>query len=80
MACLTPFEIGQIKAHLHLDLGPIAIAKLVQKSDGDFVTKQAVIDVAARLENVTLGAWPEEITTERNVSTHTRALHLRLSP
>ena len=50
MARLTPFEIGQIKAHLYHELGPTAISKLVQKTDGECVSKQAVVDVAARLE------------------------------
>ena len=50
MARLTPFEVGQIKAHLHHELGPTAIAKLVQKADGEFLSKQAVVDVTARLE------------------------------
>ena len=33
MARLTPFEIGQIKAHLHHGLGATAIANLVAKID-----------------------------------------------
>ena len=33
MARLTPFEIGQIKAHLHHGLGVTAISGLVTKTD-----------------------------------------------
>ena len=31
----TPFEVGQIKAHLHHDLGPAAIARILVKPDGE---------------------------------------------
>ena len=50
MARLTPFEIGQIKAHLHHGLGATAIAGLVTKIDGASVSAQAVCDVKAKLE------------------------------
>ena len=50
MSRLTPFEVGQIKAHLHHDLGAAAISKLVTKTDGQQVSVQAVVDVAAKLK------------------------------
>ena len=50
MARLTAFEVGQVKAHAYHDLGPTAISKLVQKSDGEYVSKQSVVDVLAKLE------------------------------
>ncbi len=50
MARLGPFEIGQIKAHLHHGLGPTAIAGLVKKADGTNVSPQAVCDAKAKLE------------------------------
>ena len=31
---LSPFDVGQVKAHLHHGLGPAAICALVKKSDG----------------------------------------------
>ena len=49
MARLTPFEIGQIKAHAEHDLSAPAIAARVIKSDGQPVGRQAVLDVLARL-------------------------------
>ena len=50
MARLTPFEVGQIKAHLHHGLGPCAIAAVVKKVDGERVSVQAVCDAKAKLE------------------------------
>ena len=50
MARLTAFEVGQIKAHAYHDLGPTAISKLAQKPDGEYVSKQSVVDVLAKLE------------------------------
>ena len=50
MARLTPFEVGQIKAHLHHGLGPTSIAALVVKADGSCVSVQGVSDVKAKLE------------------------------
>ena len=49
MARLTPFEIGQIKAHAEHDLSAPSIAARVIKSDGQPVGRQAVLDVLARL-------------------------------
>ena len=34
MAHFTPFEVGQVKAHLHHGLGPGDIAKIIYKPDG----------------------------------------------
>ena len=50
MARLTPFELGQIKAHLHHGLGPTAIAALVQKADGAMVSVQGVCDARSKME------------------------------
>ena len=32
---LSPFEVGQIKAHVHHGLGPAAIARILLKQDGE---------------------------------------------
>ena len=50
MARLTPFEVGQIKAHLYHGMGPAAMASIVKKADGQFVSKQAVCNVINKLE------------------------------
>ena len=50
MARLSPFELGQIKAHLHHGLGPTSIAGLVVKSDGTHVSVQGVCDAKRKLE------------------------------
>lgn len=47
----TPFEVGQIKAHVHHGLGPTAIADLVVKPDGvSYWSKQAIADVINKLK------------------------------
>ena len=51
MARLTPFEIGQIKAHADHELGATAIAAIVRKPDGACVSKQAVCDVLQKLKS-----------------------------
>ena len=51
MARLTPFEIGQVNAHLHHGLGATAIAGLVTKTDGASASAQAVCDVKTKLED-----------------------------
>ena len=50
MARLTPFDIGQIKAHLWHGLGPTAIAGIVKKADGTNISAQGVCNVQAKLE------------------------------
>ena len=50
MAQLTPFEIGQIKAHAYHQLGPTAIAAIVKKEDGTHPSVQAVADALAKFE------------------------------
>ena len=50
MPRLSPFEVGQIKAHLYHGLGPRAIAGLVKKSDGTNVSVQGVCDTKAKLD------------------------------
>ena len=48
---VTPFEVGQVKAHLHHQLGPAAIARLVFKPDGKTnYSVTAIHDCIARLE------------------------------
>lgn len=39
---LTPFEIGQVKAHLHHKLRPADIQKLVKRADGTPFSKTAI--------------------------------------
>ena len=48
MTRLTPFEIGQIEAHLHHELGAVAISKLVTMTDGKVASVQTGVDVAAK--------------------------------
>ena len=49
MSRLTPFEVGQIKAHTHHELGPTAIAAIVVKEDGTHPSVQGVADVMSKL-------------------------------
>ena len=48
---LTPFEVGQIKAHAHHELSATKIRKIVRKSDGSPISVQGVADVMAKLES-----------------------------
>ena len=43
MSQLTPFEIGQIKAHAYHGLGASAIVPLVSKPDGSALSLQGVV-------------------------------------
>ena len=58
MARLTPFEVGQIKAHAEHGLGPAQIARVVTKSDGTFPSDAAVAEVLRKL--VADPAWRGE--------------------
>ena len=49
MARLTPFEVGQVKAHAYHGLGPAEIARIVKKSDGAAPSEQGIADVLQRL-------------------------------
>ena len=49
-ARLTPFEIGQIKAHLHHGLSAAAIIGIVQKSDGSPISMQGMVDAIDKLQ------------------------------
>ena len=49
MARLTPFEVGQLKAHAHHELGATQIAAIVRKTGGSCVSKWAVCDVLKKL-------------------------------
>ena len=55
MSRLTPFVIGQIKAHAYHQLGPSAIAAIVKKEDGTHPSVQAVADALAKLELAQVG-------------------------
>ena len=46
---LTPFEIGQIKAHAYHGLGPLAISRLVRKPDGKHFSDTAIANAIAKL-------------------------------
>ena len=48
-AQLTPFEIGQIKAHLHHGVGPAEIARIITKLDGHHPSQPSVSDAAEKL-------------------------------
>ena len=48
---LTPFDVGQIKAHAHHGLGPAAIAKILSKPDGKSRwSDRAIADALANLK------------------------------
>ena len=50
MSQLTPFEVGQIKAHLHHELGPAEISRIVLKKDGKSrFSDTAIADAIAKL-------------------------------
>ena len=49
MVKLTPFEIGQLKAHSYHGLGQTAIARIVHKGDGFTISVEAMADVLAKL-------------------------------
>ena len=46
---LTPFEVGQIKAHAYHGLGAAAIAPLIVRSDKSHPSLQNVVDVLHKL-------------------------------
>ena len=47
---LTPFDIGQIKAHMHHGLGDRTIATLVMKRDGTAFGHRAIADAMSKLK------------------------------
>ena len=49
MARLTPFDVGQIKAHAFHGLGPASIARVVAKADGSSPSEQSIADVVRKL-------------------------------
>ena len=51
MSRLTPFEIGQIKAHSYHELGATAMAAIVKKEDGTHPSVQAIADILAKLSS-----------------------------
>ena len=58
MARLTPFEVGQVKAHAYHGLGAADIARIVKKSDGSAPSEQGIANVLHRL--VEEPAWRGE--------------------
>ena len=51
MAQLSPFEVGQVKAHIHHGLGPAEISRLIVKSDGQSTfSHTAISHCIAKLE------------------------------
>ena len=52
MSHFTPFEVGQVKAHLYHGLGPSQIAGIITKSDGKTrFSHTAVASIIEKLEN-----------------------------
>ena len=49
MAQLTPFEVGQVKAHMHHDLGARRIAAIVRRADGTHFSDTAIQDCINKL-------------------------------
>ena len=49
MARLTPFDVGQVKAHAFHGLGPASIARIVEKTDGASPSEQSIGDVLRKL-------------------------------
>ena len=45
MAQLSPFEVGQVKAHIHHGLGPAEISRLIVKSDGQSTFSHTAISL-----------------------------------
>ena len=68
----TPFEVGQVKAHLHHGLGPTEIARIITKADGKSrFSDTAVANIIAKLEaqptwrgERQVGSGPPRKTTE----------------
>ena len=51
MAQLSPFEVGQVKAHMHHELGPSQISRLIIKADGESTfSHTAISDCIAKLK------------------------------
>ena len=50
MADLTPFEVGQIKAHHYHELKPSKIAEIMTRSDGSEITAQTIRNIIKKLE------------------------------
>ena len=48
----TPFEVGQVKAHMHHGLGPEAISRIIKKADGKtHFSHTAVSRIVTKLES-----------------------------
>ena len=50
---MTPFEVGQIKAHAYHGLGATDIAGILKRADGSHPSVQAVLDILQKLEDPT---------------------------
>ena len=51
MADLTPFEVGQIKAHHYHEVNPSEISRIMSRSDGSPITPQTVRNAIKKLES-----------------------------
>ena len=49
MAQLTPFEVGQVKAHMYHDLGARRIAGIICRADGTKFSDTAIQDCMNKL-------------------------------
>jgi hypothetical protein len=57
---LGPFELGQIKAHLHHGVNPAEIARLVTNTDGEHFSETAIRNAVDKLHNDTSFAGERE--------------------
>ena len=48
---MTPFEYGQIKAHMHHGLGPAAISEMLCKCDGQHPSVEQVSQAVTKLRD-----------------------------
>ena len=48
---LTPFDVGQIAAHMHHGLGPLQISRLVKRADGTTFSDTAISNAMEKLQN-----------------------------
>ena len=50
MATLTPFEVGQVKAHAHHGLGVAEISRIARRPDGTYYSDTAIRTAMAKLD------------------------------
>ena len=51
MTDLTPFEVGQIKAHHYHEINPSEISRIMNRSDGSQITPQTIRNTIKKLES-----------------------------